>query len=327
MKQHYIPRCYLRRFSNNEKSIFAYDKVNSKSYTASLMSVCCEDDMYTLSDEYVKRSIEENGNNINNLSIEKEHFSRFVEPYYAQLLSKIDEIKDDWITGKEQYKLNYYEKKELALHIATQYFRHPKIGDAEVDNYLRMEQAGADMLKHILAIQNDNEEFDKLKIEMSYDKPALHAMLTYMDYDELMKCADIMAGNYYVFWASRHKDFYTSDFPVIVEPHVTSALHQYSGLIQYGGEIMLSLSPNLALSIYDSRYFKDKEVMDGCFVIADEKEIRRHNMMKYFYAAQHVFSYKNDFKLIEFIYNVNDKKHVFMKPHLKIEISSGLGKY
>ncbi|WP_353958266.1 DUF4238 domain-containing protein [Bacteroides acidifaciens] len=23
MKQHYIPRCYLKRFSNNERSIFA----------------------------------------------------------------------------------------------------------------------------------------------------------------------------------------------------------------------------------------------------------------------------------------------------------------
>ena len=59
MKQHYIPRCYLRRFSDNEKSIYTYDKVNAKSYNASLMSVCCEEDLYTLSDEYVKKCREE----------------------------------------------------------------------------------------------------------------------------------------------------------------------------------------------------------------------------------------------------------------------------
>ena len=32
MKQHYIPRCYLKRFSNNERSIFTYDKCKSESY-------------------------------------------------------------------------------------------------------------------------------------------------------------------------------------------------------------------------------------------------------------------------------------------------------
>ncbi len=48
MKQHYIPRCYLRRFSDNDKSIFTYDKQQSKSYLASMMSVCFEDNMYSM---------------------------------------------------------------------------------------------------------------------------------------------------------------------------------------------------------------------------------------------------------------------------------------
>ena len=56
MKQHYIPRCYLKRFSNNEKSIYTYDKVHCKSYNSSLMAVCCKDDLYTLSKEYVKEN-------------------------------------------------------------------------------------------------------------------------------------------------------------------------------------------------------------------------------------------------------------------------------
>lgn len=30
MKQHYIPRCYLKRFSDNEKSIHAFDKAHNK---------------------------------------------------------------------------------------------------------------------------------------------------------------------------------------------------------------------------------------------------------------------------------------------------------
>lgn len=327
MKQHYIPRCYLKRFSNNEKGIYTYDKTTSKSYNASLMSVCCEDDMYSLSDEYVRKTKEEEGQVINNLSIEKDHFAKCVEPIYAQLLGQIDEIKDDWVTGKEKYRLCYNEKLELALHIATQYLRHPLIGDAEVDNYLRFEQASVDMFKHIMAKQTGNDGFDQLKIRVECEKPALHAMMTYMDYDELMKCADLLAKNNFVFWVSEGNDFYTSDFPICVEPHVKDVAYSFCGLVQYGGEIMMSLSPSLAVSIYDRGYFKDMESLDSCFVIADDKEIRRHNFMSYFYAQRHVFSYKNDFRLIDFILKTNAGKHIFMTPHLKTEVVSGLGKY
>lgn len=327
MKQHFVPRCYLKRFSDNERSIFAYDKTTSKSYIASLMSVCCENDMYSLSDECVKKTKKEEGQVINNLSIEKDHFAQCVEPMYAQLLAQIDDIKDDWVTGKGQYRLCYNEKLELALHIATQYLRHPLIGEAEVDNYLRFEQASMDLFKHILANQTGNEGLDQLKIKIECEKSALHARMTYMDYDELMKCAEVMANNIFVFWVSRADDFYTSDFPVMVEPHVKDVGNHYCGLVQYGGEILMSLSPSLALSIFDRDHFKDKDDMDSSFVIADDKEIRRHNLMRYFYAQRHVFSYRNDFSLIENFYQLNGRKHIFMTPHLKAEIVSGLGRY
>ena len=327
MKQHYIPRCYLKRFSDNEKSINTYDKTTLKSYNAPLMSVCCEEDMYTLSDEYVKRCWEENHQEINNLTIEKEHFARDVEPNYSRFLSDLDTIKDEWMTGKDHYRLSYYEKKELALHIATQYLRHPLIGEAEVDNYLRFEQAGVDMMKYIMAKQTGNEEFEKLKVGVTCEKAALHARLTYMNYDELMKCAGAMANNYFVFWVSKGGDFYTSDFPIAVEPHVPNQGYLYCGLLMYGGEMMMSLSPSLALSIYDRNYHKDKEELDGSFIVADDKEIRRHNMMRYFYAQRHVFRYKNDFRLIEFIHRARGGEHIYMTPHLKAEVVSGLGRY
>lgn len=328
MKQHYIPRCYLRRFSDNEKSIYTYDKKESKSYQAPMMSVCCEKDIYTFSDEYVKKNREErNDNPINNLTIEKDYFAHDVEPLYAKLLSQLDVIKDEWISGKDNYRLNYYEKKELALHIATQYLRHPIIGNAEVGNYIRLEQANVDMVKHIMSEQTGNEAFNDLEVEVSSEKPALHARLTYMDYDMLMKCAGMMAGNHYVFWVSKGNEFYTSDFPIAVSSHVEEAQYLYSGLVQYGGELMMTLSPSIALSIYDRQYFNDKEEMDRCFFVADDKTVQRYNMMQYFYATRHVFSYKNDFRLIEFIYNTRGRKHIFMAPHLKTKVVSGLGRY
>lgn len=326
MKQHYIPRCYLRRFSDNEKSIHTYDKLHCKRYNASMMSVCCEDDLYTMSDEYVRSNNEEGKSTIDKLSIESDHFAKTVEPLYSQILNQIDEIKDEWMADKDHFRLLHVEKKELALHIVTQYFRLPQIGDSMVDDYVSMEKAGMDMIKHIMSVQTGNEEFKKLEIGIKCEKPALHANLSYLNNETLMSFAEAIANNIFVFWVSSEKEFYTSDFPIVVSPQVENARPMYMGLAQYGGELTIPLSSEIVLSVYDRGYFNDKVSLDGSFIKADAKEIRRQNLLRYFYASRHVFSYKNDFSLIDFYYGLYGK-HKFMKPNLKSEIVSGLGRY
>lgn len=326
MKQHYIPRCYLRRFSDKEKSIATYDKKNCRKYNASLMSVCCVDDLYTISDSYVEETNKSGKGTINRLSIEKDHFSQGVEPLFVQLLNQIDEIKEEWMSGKDHYRLNFEEKREIALHLVTQFFRMPEIGETMVEDYMRMNRADVDLIKEIMAVQTGNDTFRDLEVEVSCEKPTLHANLSYMDSETMMMFADAIAENIFVFWISKGNDFYTSDFPIVVEPHVLNARPLFMGLAQYGGEVMFPLSPGLSLSIYDREYFKDKEEMDCAFVVADDKEVRRHNYFRYFYAVQHVFSYKNDFSLIEMVYK-RDGKHPFYKPNFRMEIISGLGRY
>ena len=87
----------MKRFSNNEKSIQTNDKIHCKKYNASLMSVCCESDLYTMSEKYVKENNEKGDSVINRLSIETNHFSHSVEPLYAKFLAQIEEIKIDYV--------------------------------------------------------------------------------------------------------------------------------------------------------------------------------------------------------------------------------------
>lgn len=327
-KQHYIPRCYLKRFSCDGKSIYAYDKKLSKTYQTSMMAVCCEDSLYTLSNEFVARNNAASGvPKVNRLSIEYDYFAQGIEPNLDILLRQIDEICDDWVSGREMYYLDEKEKLEIALHIVSLYFRHPFVMDSTVDNNLRAGRALVDMLKTILAKQTGNEGYNELKIGLKYDKPALSASTTFMSEDFLMDFAKAIAKNIYVFWMSKNSDFYATDFPIIVCPHKENVRPMYMGMAQYGGEIMFPLSPRLALSIYDRECFKNDEDLDGCFIEADDKEIRRHNLTQYFYAQRHVFSLKNDFSLIDSIYGYNNNRHVFMVPNHKMSIESGLGKY
>lgn len=325
MKQHYIPRCYLKRFSDNNKSIFSYDKINSKSYQASLMSVCCEDDLYSLSESYVEECIKQQ-DNLNTLSIECDYFSKKIEPLLAQYLGQLDVIQDGWVKGTERYRLNYLEKRELALHIITLYFRIPHVMNAMVDNHLRFERAEADMIKHILSVQTRNKAFNELELEISCEKPVLHAQISYLNDELLMDMANILANNIYVFFVSENNELYSSDFPIVVNPYVPNIKPICMGLAQYGGELTMPLSPSLSISIYDRKYFKDKEELDSCFIIANDEEILRRNWRIYLYAKRHVFSLKNDFRMIDVLYE-KEGKHVFYSPNLKEEIVSGLGRY
>ncbi len=326
MKQHYIPRCYLKRFSDNDKSIFTYDKQQSKAYPASMMSVCCEDDMYSISDSYIEENNKETGSHLNRLSLEHSHFANSVEPMFSQLLQSIDVIKDEWISKREQYRLQFKEKREIALHLVTQFFRHPQLKDSTVDDYLRIEKARIDMVKLFLAKEKGDESINDLKIDVQCEAPVLHAQLTYLNNEMLMNFADAIASNIWMFLVSKNRDFYTSDFPIVVEPHVKNARPMYMGLAQYGGKLTYPLSPDLMLVVFDREYFKEKEEYDCTFSIAVDKEIRRQNMLRYFYAKRHIFSSKKDFSLIDMIYKV-EGRHIFKNANFKSGIVSGLGKY
>lgn len=326
MKQHYVPRCYLRQFSDIPKSIYTYDKVCSKSYRASLMSVCCEKNLYSLSDSYLKESNENNGGHLDKLSIEHNHFADFVEPNFSKLLEELNVIKNEWMSNKEHYRLSFIEKREIALHLVTQFFRLPEMKRTMVDDFVRMDRASIDMLKHILAKQYNDRSFENLNIDIKCEEPALHADLSYLNTDMLMSFADAIANNIWIFQVSKNADFYTSDFPIVVEPHVKEARPMYMGLAQYGGELTYPISPSLLLTVFDRKYFASRGDDDGLFVAVEDKEVRRQNMIRYFYAKRHVFSYHEDFGLIDFILKLNGK-HIFNKANFNSTIVSGLGEY
>ena len=85
---------------------------------------------------------------------------------------------------------------------------------------------------------------------------------------------------FFVFWISRGNDFYMSDFPIIIHPHITNVQSSYMGLSQKGGELTNPLSSDLVLSIYDVDYFNKLKDMDGCFIEASAKEIRWQNYFR-----------------------------------------------
>ncbi len=242
-RQHYISRCYLKWFSANGKSIYTYDKKLSKAYGAPMMSVCFENNLYTISDEFVARNNAEAGTSeINRLTIERDFFSKGVEPSLDLMLRQIDEIRKDWQAGREQYHLNPQEKLSVALHLVSLFFRHPLLLNSAVDDYMRMERVGLDMIKEMLAVQTGEDGYRNLQVELECEKPVLGANLTLMSNELLMQFAETISKNIFVFWMSPEPVFYTSDFPIVVYAHEKDVRPMYVGLAQYGSEVLFALS-------------------------------------------------------------------------------------
>lgn len=65
-KQHYIPQCYLKMFSDNNTHIWAYDKISKKSYGVLISDVCTANNFYTISDSFIKEN-----NKLNHLQLRK----------------------------------------------------------------------------------------------------------------------------------------------------------------------------------------------------------------------------------------------------------------
>ena len=78
-KQHYIPQCYLRLFSDDQKHIWTFDKKKGSEYSSTITDICTKNDFYTISREYV-----ESNEGISPLSLEKGFFADWYEPKFSE---------------------------------------------------------------------------------------------------------------------------------------------------------------------------------------------------------------------------------------------------
>ncbi|MBV3102101.1 DUF4238 domain-containing protein [Bacteroides thetaiotaomicron] len=162
-----------------------------------------------------------------------------------------------------------------------------------------------------MAIENNNPDFLKLDIGYNIDPVIEHASGSFYDSDLIYAFVKAIFFNSWEFFVSDSDSIYTSDYPLVVEPHVQNVVQQYQGLASYGSELSFPISKNIILTIWDNKYFKDKQQYDCRFTPLSEKGIRRYNWMRYFYAKHQIFSYNDDFIIIDLAKSINGGTHLF----------------
>lgn len=303
---HYIPQCYLKNFSENGICLFVYNKDYSKSYVQAINKTCCIKDFYTLPKIYCENQLEP-------LFLECEYFAKEIEPKYSVLLNKILAKEIEWMLNRSNNikVLSSEEKFEFANYLTIQWFRMPQmrncikgINDDIIPKMIRLFQEG-------MAIENNNPDFLKLDIGYNIDPVIEHASSSFCNSDLIYAFAKALFFNSWEFFVSDSNSIYTSDYPLVVEPHVQNVVQQYQGLASYGSELSFPISKNIILTIWDNKYFKNKQQYDCRFTPLSDKGTRRYNWMRYFYAKHQIFSYNDDFTIINLAKSINGGTHLF----------------
>ena len=105
----------------------------------------------------------------------------------------------------------------------------------------------------------------------------------------------------------------------MTKPHIENQTFFYEGFGMKGVEIIVPISKNILLTIWDEETFFELKSENNKFTILTDKELRQYNCYQYIWANDEVYSSKKDFKLIELLKIANGNVEIFKeRPSIKV---------
>ncbi len=176
IKQHFIPVCYLRGFSNNSKNLNIYDKCLSKAFCKAFDEIGYEKYLYRIDRKFLKdKNVDEN-------YYETEFFAKNVESEYNQILIDFRERAQVWLkdkkTGFAFSSIADYD--HFAAYIGIQQLRLPGIREMHYNSYRESQDKTLELLKVMIGDIHPELKGAGKNIKIDHDErfgAALHSSL------------------------------------------------------------------------------------------------------------------------------------------------------
>lgn len=312
--QHYIPECYLRNFTENNKEIFVYRKNNNKKiYNKSISKVGGVKRLYDIDDKFLQKEFKSK-----NKFIEKEIFAQGFEPFLNSILIKI-------ITSVNSKEHNYkdvlteIDRDYFAELIAIQYIRHPNFIEKQWDFFKERNNKRFEIIKAFITKMNPNA-VESTTPQLHYDEnysPALHSNFI-LDSEWRYSIQEQLVDKIWIFYYTKENVF-TSDNPIILKPHINGEKPFYEGFGMNGVEVIFPISKNIILTIWDKKYFSNKISLHNSIQILNSKTLREYNLYQYYFSNFEVYSALNDMTIIEkFVESNNNTDFISTKSRIQI---------
>ncbi len=320
VKQHYIPQCYLKNFSENESFVFVYSKKNKKKgYAQAISKTACLDYFYAIPEKYIKKKLLPE---VNSNFIEKIILANNIESLYSDLLIKIIQAAAIW--NRQNNLGNIFTEKErdlFAALIAIQYMRMPNIRDMYWSAEKKVQKETDEI---VAAMKKTYSEIDCSEaMEHNHEEdfaPVFHAEL-FLDEDIISNIQAQIIKKNWIYHISNIGAVYTSDNPILLKSHLQNQTPFYENFGMKGVEVIFPISKNIILTIWDEELFTEKKFDNNKFKLLTDKQLRQYNFYQYLCANDEIYSSNNDFKLIDKlkIYNGDIEKEIINeRPTIKV---------
>ena len=267
-KHHYVPQCYLKRFSCDNKNIRFFDKSLDKCSCDEIEKFCQIENFYYLSQ------------NTDPYYIETTFFANDIEDKLGKLLNFFDLID----TTDNKVEFNKDRRLKLSYQIVLQYLRIPKYrfmkSSTEIDLYLFQ----------IRAILEQLFNFEVEEISFEGDDAEFHKNIL-LEKENIKKIANEISEASWELLHVGEGEFYSSDNPIVIMAREDMPV-TYCDAIIYFDQIYYPINSNLLLHISAklNKNFKFIPIRE-----IDNVEVEEINSFVKRKAEKYII-YKNEFK-------------------------------
>lgn len=273
-KQHYVPRFYLKNFSNKNKDEFfihCYDIDKKDSYPANIKNIGEEKDFYKIADENY------------------EEFFQKTEEWASPIINNLSK------NGKIK-SLNIVKNREkLSLFLAIQFLRTKEMREDLLEIFSKISMH---LQKHNLSKEME------LLVEEIDEKNIKHNQMGFIGHGALKMIDELLSKKWVVLKNKTEIDFLTSDNPVVLyNPH------GFLGVASKYIHIFYPINPKLCLCLLDPlnysnfgeyKKFEGNEISMNIrktekYQINSIDDVNMINDVQSKNATKHIFSKHNSF--------------------------------
>ncbi len=281
-RQHYVPRCYLSRFSRDGRSIWAFDKFTRRRFPGPFMGVAQENGFYDLPAKVLQRFGP--GEDIDSQAVEKS-----LAVFDANMNLTIQQLLED----VEREGIRQELQQQLAIHTVMQLLRTREYRETIFEGYQKVSQTLANDSCQMNFPDLPPDQYPEVILGRE-NLPALHAGFLFHE-GFVGTLAGCLLKHVWVVWANRTmQPFYTSDNPVIRNAH-----GQYSGVRSPGIEIAFPLSSQFLLVLYERSRFPQMLPFHRRAVQIDGIGVEYYNALQTLGSRRQVYCEADEFEQAE----------------------------
>ena len=305
-RNHYIPECYLKGFSDNEKMVWIYNKKISKSYPKSVNDIFVEKDFYLIDESFIP---EEGRGMISYKSIEYDFFAKQIESQYADFLKHVKFFTEDLKKQDLSYTRIIPEDwvERISLQLLIQYIRTPEARRKALE-LLNTSRFCLDIFANSPFLSEKEKEDYKLESQKTYGDVIDHFMVLFNKERVVDPICSILQNKIWSIYFSPNADFFTSDSPVILE---REGQNKEVGFMEFNLSnlnITYPVTRNFLVRLWDRESYKELVPFDRIIRVVDEEFVKCENIRQYVWANNEIVSSNNNSTLFKTIVNIQGKE-------------------